>query len=477
MPGPHPVDRRVLLGGSTAALGLVISGSAAPFSSHGSAARTTRLAAGYGRLRPAGELLALPEGFSYTVLAESGTTTAGGYPVATDPDAMGCFPGAQGGSVLVCNHEVSGSDSGPVPPVDGLVYDPGAKGGTSTIVVSRATEVLEHYTSVAGTVNNCAGGVTPWGTWLTCEENDQRAGTHEGYSGTTYTFEKDHGYVFEVDPSSQEANLDRANIPLKFLGRFAHEAAAVDPGTGHIYLTEDAEGPNGLFYRWTPPEGYRQGKGALHGLAAEGAVEVGTLEALVALGSTGEPVDDLSAARRISTTYTVAWTEVPDRDARVRTTREQFDDGEVTRARKLEGQWWADGGVYLVSSFARVDDGSHRDHDGQVWFFDPQRQTLTLTTHFGVSRERERLDGPDNITVSPHGGLVLAEDGDGASQLIGITDQGKGFPIARNLLDDSEWAGPCFNAAGDTLFANIQGDPGRTFAITGPWREPSNARG
>lgn len=129
---------------------------------------------------------------------------------------------------------------------------------------------------MAGTVDNCAGGITPWGTWLTCEETDERAGTHED-DGVTYTFEQDHGYVFEVDPTSQAANIGKANIPLKFLGRFEHEAAVVEEATGRIYLTEDADEPNGLFYRWTPPAGYRQGKGALHVLAADGAVEVGTL--------------------------------------------------------------------------------------------------------------------------------------------------------------------------------------------------------
>lgn len=469
------LDRRTLLGGSAGALGLLVAGSAAPFASHASAAQTTRLAAGYGKLTPAGPLLALPEGFSYTVLAESGTTTVGGYAVAGSQDAMGCFARPGGGSTIVCNHELGGSDDDLVPHVDGLVYDAGAKGGTSTLVVTQDNTVVEHYTSVAGTVDNCAGGITPWGTWLTCEETDERAGTHED-DGVTYTFEKDHGYVFEVDPTSQAANIGKANIPLKFLGRFEHEAAVVDPKTGQIYLTEDADEPNGLFYRWTPPAGYRQGKGALHALAQDGAVEVGTLEALVATERNGRHVTDLSLATRTSTTYTTTWVEVPERDAQTMPIREQLTDSQVTRARKLEGQWWGDGGVYFVASYGRKDDGSIHEHDGQVWFFDPTKKTVTLTTIFAVNEDGAGVDGPDNITVSPHGGLVLAEDGDGASQLIGVTDQGKAYRLALNLVDDSEWAGPTFNAAGTTLFANIQGDPGRTFAITGPWGRPANAR-
>lgn len=470
----HSVDRRTFLG--TAALGLIVAGSASPFMSHAHAAQTTRMGFGYGPLRKAGPLLALPEGFSYTVLAESGTQTVGGYRVAGDQDAMGVFAGAAGGSVIVCNHEVGGDASEGVPHSEGLVYDPAGKGGTSTLVVSADNEVQEHYTSLAGTVDNCAGGITPWGTWLTCEETEERAGTHED-DGVTYTFEKDHGYVFEVDPTSAEANRGKANIPLKFLGRFAHEAAAVDPETGVIYLTEDADEPNGLYYRWTPPAGYQQGPGALHELAKSGDAEVGTLEALVAFTPSGEHVTDLSMATRTNTTYAVEWVEVPDRDARETPVREQFEDNEVTRSRKLEGQWWADGGAYFVASYARKEDGSIHEHDGQVWFLDPVKQTITLTTVFGVNRDPEAggIDGPDNITVSPHGGIILAEDGEGLSHLVGVTEQGKAYKLAQNLLDDSEWAGPCFNAAGDTLFANIQGEPGRTFAITGPWGRPSNA--
>ena len=155
------------------------------------------------------------------------------------------------------------------------------------------------------------------------------------YKRQVYTFEKDHGYVFEVDPTSQAANVGKANIPLKFLGRFEHEAAVVDPATGQIYLTEDADEPNGLFYRWTPPAGYRQGKGALHALAADGAVEVGTLEAMVAFERGGRQVTDLSKATRTSTTYTVRWVKVPDRDARQRPIREQLRDDQVTRALSL----------------------------------------------------------------------------------------------------------------------------------------------
>ena len=265
---------------------------------------------------------------------------------------------------------------------------------------------------------------------------------------------------------------------MRFLGRYAHEAAAVDPATSTIYLTEDASGPNGLYFRWTPPAGFVAGKGALHALAAEGAVEVGTLEAMKCFDEDGNHVPDLSVATEVNTVYTVEWVTVPDRNAGSVSVRKQFTDDQVTRSRKLEGQWWADGGAYFVASFARHSDGSTNEHDGQVWYYDPRKSRIRLKTIFGVNPDPatgdSNFDGPDNITVSPHGGLILAEDGEGRSHLVGVTEQGKAYPLALNLENDSEFAGPVFNASGSTLFANIQ-TPGYTLAITGPWGRPSNA--
>ncbi len=465
-----PISRRDLLrSGAAGGLGIAIVGSIEAIAGPAAAqtAQTGLKAAGYGPLvaDPAG-LLALPSGFSYKIVAQAGKTLLEtGEPTPSDADGTGFFQGRDGSSVLVNNHEIGGSEPYPVPALPGLTYDPGARGGTTNIEVDRRGNRIREYVSVAGTHNNCAGGITPWNTWLTCEETEQRAGG---------AFQKDHGYVFEVDPFDRDANLDP--VPLKFLGRFSHEAVAVDPNTSAIYETEDANGPHGLYFRWTPPRHFRGRKGALRALAlGQDGATAGTLEAMSCFKGS-KHIADLSEATQPGTRYRVQWVAVPDRDAATVSVRKQFTDDQVTRARKLEGAWWGDGGAYFVSSYARTDDGSVNEHDGQVWFYDPRSETITLKTIFGVNPDPSQdtdYDGPDNITVSPYGGVILAEDGEGLSHLVGVTRQGKAYPMARNELNDSEFTGPTFSADGRVLFANIQ-SPGYVFAITGPWGRPGN---
>lgn len=423
---------------------------------------------GYGPLLPDPRgLLALPKGFSYRVLTHSGRTRLeSGEFTPSHHDGTAAFPGPRGTTLLVNNHELKGPRGDwehPVPLVEGLVYDPAAAGGCTVVEVRPDGRVAE-WVGIAGTSTNCAGGSTPWGTWLTCEETSDRAGVN----GMT----RDHGYVFEVDPADRRANRDPR--PLKFFGRFEHEAVVVDPRRGHAYLTEDASGPNGLFYRWTPPRGFTHGRGRLRTLPDD----AGVLQAPRCFDSGGRFVDDLSRATRIGTVYGVDWVDVPDRDARSVEVRRQFGEGRVTRGRKLEGMWWGDGGAWIVSSYAREE--SPRQHDGQVWFYDPRRRTLTLKVLLGVNRDPSApggLDGPDNITVSPYGGLVIAEDGEGLQHLFGATESGLTYPIARNELnigteqepEYSEFTGVTFSPDGRVLYANIQ-DPGIMLAVTGPWK-------
>jgi uncharacterized protein len=457
----------VLIAGSAEVLATAPGAIAAPVGGSIEAGATAAL--GYGPLvpDPAG-ILALPEGFAYQIITYTGKTTLEtGESTPSNHDGTAAFPRLGGGTLLVNNHELRGPRAGwpyPVPLLDGHVYDPGAAGGCTVVDVHKHGRRVTEWVGIAGTSTNCAGGSTPWGTWLSGEETEDKAGVN----GMT----KDHGYVFEVDPYDREANRDPR--PIKALGRYAHEAVVVDEQRGHLYLTEDASGPNGLLYRWTPPADFEHGRGKLRTLADD----AGVLEAFKVFDTQGKFVDDLSRAVTVGTTYGVDWVKVLDRDAQTVSVRKQFKDGEVTRSRKLEGMWWGDDGFYFVASYARSE--SPVQHDGQVWFYSPARGTITLKVLLSVNTDvladNGNFDGPDNITVSPYGGLIIAEDGEGLSHLFGTLPDGRTYALARNefnigTAEDpvySEFTGVTFSDDGDTLFANIQ-EPGIMLAITGKW--------
>jgi secreted PhoX family phosphatase len=454
------LTRRSVLARSATGLGIVLAGNLEGLFGTGTARATAAKAsgAGYGPLitDPNG-LLSLPEGFTYKIVAQSGVTTLEtGEPTPSDPDGTAAFVRHGGdGSVLICNHEVSGSEPYKVPLVDGYVYDDKAGGGTTTIEVDKDGNRVREYVSLAGTNNNCAGGTTPWDTWLTCEETETKLG-------------KPHGYVFEVDPYDQRKN--RNPKPIKAFGRFAHESIVVEPQGGRVYMTEDAGSPNGLLFRWTAPKSALPlGAGSFRKLADD----AGTLEVAKAFDADGNHVPDLSVAKTPGTTYTLEWVEVTDRDATSKSIRKQFTNDQVTRSRKLEGMWWGDGGAYFTASFARLTDGSADEHDGQVWFIDPDEDTIELKLWFAYTPDDDDTDpdGPDNITVSAYGGVIMAEDGDGASHLVGATPSGEVFFFARNEdPDNSEFTGPTFSNDNQTLFANVQ-FPGYVYAIQGPFKK------
>lgn len=458
-----PVARRDFLlrtGGAGLALGLAGS-TAALFSSNplaGAAGPRT----GYGPLQPdpAG-LLDLPAGFHYSVLSREGEPMKSGQGlVPSRCDGMGSFsqpggPPGQAAARLVRNHECSPTAAHAVPHADGLTYDPGASGGTSTLVLDKHLGVTEEFASLAGTAINCSGGISPWGTWLTCEETEDVAGDGP------YT--KDHGWIFEVDPFNLANNRDP--FPLKDMGRFMHEAVAIDPATGVVYETEDAYSgvPLGSFYRFLPND-TSQRYGALRA--------GGTLQALHA-----PDVEDLSLVTEAGTTFTgIDWLTVPDPYATETPTRAQDYPSHITRGQKIEGCWWApdEGAVYFVSSFARPENGSQGSHDGQVWRYHPVDNTLTLTLIFtGSADDDDVFEAPDNMCVSPYGGLMICEDSGGENYLIGTTADGEPFTFARNrqVLSNGgtgELAGVNFSPDGSTMFFNVY-NPGTTFAVTGPW--------
>jgi len=390
---------------------------------------------------------------------------------------MAVFSGRRGRYTLIQNHEIGAGAQFGVPHVEGTVYDPGATsaGGCTEITTDRAGTNHGEFVALSGTLDNCAGGPTPWGTWLTCEETDERAGDTWEEDGRSGVLEKDHGYVFEV---WADGHADPR--PIKCLGRYAHEALAIDSSRTQVYLSEDSSKPNGLFYRWTAPRGVRLGPNVLTGLAAD----AGTLAAMQIVMDDGSVLPDVAylTSAQLNRPFPVRWIEVPDRDARTTPVREQFDDAQVTRGRKFEGVWGTDAGVYVVNSYAWEDGDLPADavpHDGMVWFYDYAAETIQLVTYFPHQAASEdgspakygdiQFDGPDNVTVTPWGSLVLAEDGEGASHVLGSFPGGPTYAIARNQLNDSEFCGPVFSADGQVLFVNMQ-DPGLTLAITGPWK-------
>jgi uncharacterized protein len=425
-------------------------------------------------------VLALPQGFSYTVVTRTGVTRLdrGQGLTPADHDGMAVFDAGRGRYRLIQNHEIDPGAEFGVPHVRGTVYDHGAldAGGCTVITTDADGRNLGEFVALSGTAVNCAGGPTPWGTWLTCEETEDRAGDTWQQGSRSGTFRKDHGYVFEV-----RADGHADPTPIRCLGRYAHEALAIDRARTHVYLSEDADEPNGLFYRWTAPHGLRLGPGVLTDLGPR----AGGLAAMQIIMEDGSVLPDVAylTSAQLGRPFPVRWISVPDRDARTTAVREQFADGEVTRGRKFEGVWGTSDGVYVVNSYAWDDGDLPADavpHNGMVWFYDYRARTIQLVTYFphqattesGAAARYDDLtfDGPDNVTVTPWGSLVLAEDGAGASHVLSSTPGGPTYAVARNQLNDSEFCGPTFTADGRVLFVNMQ-DPGLTLAITGPWEK------
>ncbi|MEU5979341.1 alkaline phosphatase PhoX [Streptomyces sp. NPDC047315] len=413
---------------------------------------------GYGPLvpDPAG-LLDLPKGFRYRVLSREGEPLRSGEgAVPGCPDGMAALAGRRGRVHLVRNHENDHTDPLTVPAVAGLTYDPAARGGCTVLELDSRNNVLSERVAIAGTAVNCAGGPTPWQTWLTCEENENKAGTN-GYT-------KDHGFIFEVDGADPHRS---GAVPLTAMGRFAHEAVAVDPRTGIVYETEDARNPFGLFYRFLP----NRPLGGPGSLRAGGALEAMRVPGVPDLAAIAEPGAEFDG---------VEWVPVPDSQAVQTSVRKQdFGPQGITRAQKLEGAWWGGRSVYFVSSYARSSQGSAGDHFGQVWKYEPARRRLTLVVVFGPSTDIQLPgESPDNICLAPGGNLMVCEDGDGAQHVYGLSRKGELYEMARNRQnigtpEAPEWgefAGAVFSPDGETMYVNCY-RPGTTFAVTGPWQD------
>jgi secreted PhoX family phosphatase len=369
-------------------------------------------------------VLDLPSGFQYKRLSETGQTMTDGYAVPGGHDGMAAFASGSD-TILIRNHELGTSGTGVGAP-NSSKYNTNARGGCTKLVVNSSRNLVSHRGVLAGTIRNCAGGPTPSGSWLTCEE------TFETNNG------KKHGYVFEV-PSS--ANTFVTPVPLTAMGRFNHEAAAVDPATGYIYMTEDRT--DGLFYRFIPTN--------INNLSAGG-----TLSALRITGSSG--INTATGFPK-NTPRAVDWVQITNPDPSTDTVRTAGFNSGAARFSGGEGIFYGGDFVYFTCKSG----GS--TGDGQIWRYSPTNNTVEL---YIEPNNSGTLDNPDNIVVFPGRDIFLCEDGDGTDYILGITPSGSLYKFAMNRLNTSEFAGVCFSPDGQTMFVNIQ-SPGITFAIWGPW--------
>ncbi len=420
---------------------------------------------GYGPLVPDPKgVLNLPKGFSYRIISRQGDKMNDGLLVPGKPDGMATFPGPTGKMILVRNHEMSPDDvkegafgkrNGLLSGIDkGRFYDFGrgespSLGGTTTLVYdTRTGKVESQYLSLAGTNRNCAGGQTPWGSWLTCEESTERAGG---------TIEQDHGYVFEVPATATTTFAEP--VPLKGMGRFNHEAVCVDPRTGIVYLTEDR--PDGLIYRFLPhtPSKLRDG-GKLQALALLDAPGFDTRN-WEALTTPKLPVNEPKKAMWID----LENVEAPDDDLRLA----GFAKGAARFARG-EGMWFGRNELYFACT-----NGGHISK-GQIFRYIPspeegsprEGENPGQLELFVEPNNTDLVKSCDNLTVSPWGDLVVCED-DAHPFVVGITPTGQFYQLAENVGFKSEFAGGVFSPDGSTYFVNIQ-HAGLTLAVTGPWR-------
>ena len=445
-----------------------------------SPAASQPMAEGYGPLLPdPAKLLDLPSGFSYRIVSRQGEPMSDGLITPGAFDGMACFPvrGSRRLVALVRNHELwpNLTEGGAFGPRHELlsrvtrekIFDfapDGAPklGGTTTLIWDMAAnQLVRSHLSLAGTSGNCAGGPTPWGSWLSCEETIESAAP---------LVSRPHGWVFEV-PWRVRGLVDP--MPLTAMGRFVHEAALVDPRTGIVYLTED--NPSGLFYRFLPNSRGRLARG-------------GRLQALALVSgdqdlrnwpADGSRFSGQGTVLPVGEAVEVRWVDMDGVDSAAGDLKERGHAKGALRFARGEGLALGhrNGRTELYMSCTM----GGRERLTQIWRYRPSPVEGSRNEFprpgrlelFVESTDASRLKNSDNVAVVPWGGLILCEDGpdDQPQYLRGVTPEGQIYTLAANSY--SEFAGACFSPGGQILFVNAQ-SPGITFAVTGPWRRLSS---
>lgn len=452
--------------------------------SHGShAAPASSGNEGYGAVQSdAAGVLDLPPGFSYRVISRAGNEMTDGFVVPGLADGMAAFADDRSGlTMIVRNHEISpgtllsafGRNNDRLKKLNReQLYDFGegktpGPGGTTTIVFdTRQQKVVREYLSLAGTIRNCAGGPTPWGSWVTCEETVIRKGFNAQKNALLNAFgggfmaERDHGFNFEVQASIDPGLAEP--VPLTAMGRFNHEAIAVDPASSIVYQTEDRG--DGVLYRFIPKT-----RGDGRAKLADG----GRLQALAINGQPSRDTrnwDEKLPLTNVGDRFAVEWVDLDDVEAPKDDLRYRAFAAGAARFARGEGMWYGDGSIY----FACTSGG--RKEIGQIWKYTPSNAegesdeaaapgTLEL---FIEPNDSKLIENADNLTVAPWNELFVCEDrGSKTARIIGVTPAGQPFVFGACHLK-SELAGATFSPDGSTLFLNAQ-KSGLTFAVTGPW--------
>jgi secreted PhoX family phosphatase len=455
--------RRFVQGGAAVGGGIALGGPIAALASRADAAP----AVGYGPLQPTPELdsgelyLELPPGFRYRIISRQNDPMDDGNPTPGIFDGTAAYKGPHGTTILIRNHENRsrpGEIECKVPLSNRYDQDPNVRGGNTKLVVSKQRKVLESFAVLGGTHTNCAGGVVPWGSWITCEEIFNYGSVE---NNTTPGTGVPHGYSFEV-PADADGPIDP--LPILDAGRFSHEACTWLDGV--LYETEDRG--NAAFYRFIPkkkPKEYGD-------LASFG----GTLQALVV---NGRPNFDMNTANP-GESYTVSWVTIEEPNPIQDTVRTEAQAKGAAIFDRTEGAWTAGDRIYFdctTGGEAQL---------GQLWEYKPQGKNGGRLKLIYESTSIDDLEGPDNLVVVPQTGHVwLQEDASDEQYIRGVTRNGKIYDFAKTALNHTEFCGGTFSPDGKTFFVNQQGDradpdgnvstdpgptlEGLTYAIWGPF--------